>query len=190
MEAVVGGNAPAVLDSQCGIFTSNTPRSRTMRGMEALSGKHSARRAASGSWRRLATRARRSSSWEPTDVPRINAIGEVGIDMLRKIGMNVDVVATDWGTTVQRITRKQPIADGGWSIFGVMWGGYDWYSPAGDASLRGNGLNAWFGWPDAPKLEALREQWLRAPDVATQKALARDIQLQAFEDVPCMPLGL
>jgi len=29
-----------------------------------------------------------------------------------------------------------------------------------------------------------------AADLATQKALARDIQLQAFEDVPCMPLGL
>src|SRR5580700_11777397 len=94
--------------------------------------------------------------------------------MLSKIGLNVDYVATDWGTVVQRITRKQP----------------GWYSPAGDASLRGNGMNSWFGWPDAPKLEALREQWLRAPDMAAQKVLARDIQLQAFEDVPSMPLGL
>jgi peptide/nickel transport system substrate-binding protein len=34
------------------------------------------------------------------------------------------------------------------------------------------------------------DQWLRAPDLATQKTLARDIQLQAFQDVPCMPLGL
>jgi len=91
---------------------------------------------------------------------------------------------------VQRITRKQPIAEGGWSIFGVMWGGYDWYSPAADLTLRGNGTDAWFGWPDAPKLEALRNQWLRAPDLATRKALARDIQLQAFQDVPCVPLGL
>ena len=72
------------------------------------------------------------------------------------------------------MTRKQPIAEGGWSIFGSMWGGYDWYSPAGDPALRGNGMNSWFGWPVAPKLEALREQWLRAPDLATQKALARD----------------
>ena len=55
--------------------------------------------------------------------------------------------------------------------------------------MRGNGMNAWFGWPDAPKLEALRNQWLRVPDLATRKALARDIQLQAFQDVPCVPLG-
>jgi peptide/nickel transport system substrate-binding protein len=45
----------------------------------------------------------------------------VGADVLSKIGLNIDYVATDWGTVVQRITRKQPIAEGGWSIFGVMW---------------------------------------------------------------------
>jgi hypothetical protein len=33
-------------------------------------------------------------------------------------------------------------------------------------------------------------QWLVAPDMSTQKALASDIQLQAFTDVPCLPLGL
>jgi peptide/nickel transport system substrate-binding protein len=98
-----------------------------------------------------------------TDVARISAICQVGADVLSKIGLNVDYVTTDWGTVVQRITRKQPIAEGGWSIFGSMWGGYDWYSPAGNAALRGNGMNAWFGWPDAPKLEALRDQWLREP---------------------------
>jgi peptide/nickel transport system substrate-binding protein len=91
-----------------------------------------------------------------SDVARISAICQVGADVLSKIGLNVDYVTTDWGTVVQRITRKQPIAEGGWSIFGSMWGGYDWYSPAGNAALRGNGMNAWFGWPDAPKLEALQ----------------------------------
>ena len=44
--------------------------------------------------------------------------------------------------------------------------------------------------PTAPKLEALRDQWLRATDLPTQKALAADMQRQAFEDAPCMPLGL
>jgi peptide/nickel transport system substrate-binding protein len=125
-----------------------------------------------------------------TDVARISAICQVGADMLSKIGLNVDYVSTDWGTVVQRTTRKQPIEQGGWNIFGSMWGGYDWYSPAGDAALRGNGPNAWMGWPTLPKMEALRDQWLRAPDMPTQKALASDIQAQAFSDVPCLPLGL
>ncbi len=125
-----------------------------------------------------------------SDVPRIAAICQVGADVLSKIGVNVDYQSVDWGTVVQRITRSQPISEGGWSIFGSMWGGLDWDNPAGDLALRGNGKNAWFGWPTAPKLEAIRDQWLRATDLPTQKALAADMQRQAFEDVPCLPLGL
>jgi peptide/nickel transport system substrate-binding protein len=124
------------------------------------------------------------------DVPRITAICEVGADVLGKIGLNVDYVATDWGTVVQRITRRQPPAEGGWSIFGSMWGGLDWDNPAGNAALRGNGKDAWFGWPTAPKLEAIRDQWLHATDIPAQKTLAADMQRQAFEDAPAMPLGL
>ena len=124
------------------------------------------------------------------DVPRITAICEVGADVLGKIGLNVDYVSTDWGTVVQRMTRRQPVAEGGWSIFGSMWGGMDLGNPAGNALLRGNGKDAWFGWPTLPKLEALRDQWLRATDLPAQKSLAADIQRQAFEDAPAMPLGL
>jgi peptide/nickel transport system substrate-binding protein len=124
------------------------------------------------------------------DVPRITAICEVGADVLGKIGLNVDYVSTDWGTVIQRMTRRQPVSEGGWSIFGAMWGGLDLDNPAGNLVLRGNGLDAWIGWPTAPKLEAIREQWLHAPGLATQKALAADMQRQAFEDAPAMPLGL
>ena len=46
------------------------------------------------------------------DVPRINAIAEVGADMLRRIGMNVDEVAADWGTVVQRSVSRQPLDKG------------------------------------------------------------------------------
>ena len=57
------------------------------------------------------------------DVPRINAIAEVGADMLRKLGMNVDVIATDWGTTVQRSVSRQPPDQGGWHMFAAFTGG-------------------------------------------------------------------
>jgi peptide/nickel transport system substrate-binding protein len=50
--------------------------------------------------------------------------------------------------------------------------------------------DAWFGWPTAPKLEAIRDQWLHAPEAPARKALAADMHRQAFEDVPCLPLGL
>ncbi len=124
------------------------------------------------------------------DVPRITAICEVGADVLTKIGLNVDYVSLDWGTVVQRIYNKAPTNEGGWSIFGSMWGGLDWDNPAGNAALRGNGKDAWFGWPENPKLEAIRDQWLHATDPAMLKSLAADMQRQAFVDAPCMPLGL
>jgi peptide/nickel transport system substrate-binding protein len=125
-----------------------------------------------------------------TDVARISAVCQVGADMLSKIGFNVDYVSTDWGTVVQRMTRPQPLDQGGWSIFGSMWGGWDWDNPACNLALRGNGKDSWYGWPKAPKLEAIRDRWLRATDLSTQKALAAEMQLQAFEDAPIMPLGL
>jgi peptide/nickel transport system substrate-binding protein len=124
------------------------------------------------------------------DVPRISAICQVGADMLTKIGLNVDYVSLDWGTIVQRNQRQQPPAEGGWNMFGSMTGGLDWDNPACNPSTRGNGRAAAAGWPTAPKLEAIREQWLRATDLASQQKLAAEMQRQAFIDVPSLPLGL
>jgi peptide/nickel transport system substrate-binding protein len=56
-------------------------------------------------------------------------------------------------------------------------------------SLRGNGADSWFGWPTAPKIEALRSAWLEASDLNTQKKICAEIQAQVFEDVPYIPLG-
>lgn len=188
MEAVAGEAGPDVINDHVGFFAPSSPYASEA-GMKLLDEKHDPG-ALKQEVERAGYKGEKVVFLGATDVARINAICQVGADMLSKIGLNVDYVSTDWGTVVQRTTRKQPLAEGGWSIFGSMWGGYDWYSPAGDAALRGNGADAWFGWPTAPKLEALRDQWLLAPDMASQKALAQAIQRQAFEDVPCLPLGL
>jgi peptide/nickel transport system substrate-binding protein len=185
MEAVVGGNAS--YDARCGIFTPGTPLA-TDAGMEALNGTHSPdeiRRELEAS----GYKGEKVVYLAPTDVPRINAIAEVGADMLRKIGMNVDEVDTDWGTTVQRSVSRQPPDKGGWNMFASFTGGYDMTTPATAQLLRGNGARAYNGWPDLPKLEALRAAWLVADDPATQQALARQIQAQALTDVPYIPVG-
>ena len=124
------------------------------------------------------------------DVPRITAICQVGADMLTRLGMNVEYQSLDWGTIVQRGYRQNPISEGGWSIIGSMTGGLDWDNPACSSALRGNGKVSNNGWAKAPKLEELRDRWLRAPDIATQKLLAAEVQRQAFVDVPILPLGL
>jgi peptide/nickel transport system substrate-binding protein len=62
-------------------------------------------------------------------------------------------------------------------------------NPAGQVFLRGTGRAATVGWPTSPKIEALRDAWFKAPDLAAQKVLADQLQLQAFQDVPYIPLG-
>ena len=62
-------------------------------------------------------------------------------------------------------------------------------SPAAHGFLRGLGRKSLFGWPDMPKVEALRSEWIDATDPAEQKRLCQEIQLQAFRDVPYIPLG-
>jgi peptide/nickel transport system substrate-binding protein len=185
MDAVVGGNAD--YDAHCGIFTPNTPLASDA-GMEALNGTH----AIADIKRDLEAAGYKGEKvvyLSPTDVPRINAIAEVGADMLRKIGVNVDEVSTDWGTTVQRSVSRQPPDKGGWHVFVAFSGGYDMSTPATHQLLRGNGAHAYNGWPELPKVEALRDTWLAADDLPAQRAVARDLQAQALIDVPYVPVG-
>ncbi len=124
-----------------------------------------------------------------TDYPTLNALALVGVDMLKRCGFNVDVVATDWGSVVQRRSSRNAPDKGGWNVFFTSFTGLDEYTPAGYLGLRGNGTAGWFGWPTAPKLEELRAAWFAAPDAAAQKTIGAAMQAQAFVDVPFLPLG-
>jgi peptide/nickel transport system substrate-binding protein len=125
-----------------------------------------------------------------TDQPTNNALSNVAADVLKRVGMKVDYQATDWGMVVQRRALNKPPAEGGWNLFCTGFSGLDFFTPASHLALRGNVKGAWFGWPDDPKLEVLREAWFNAPDMAAQKQIGTEIQLQAFQDVPYYPLGL
>ncbi len=184
MEAVVGSNA--AYDAQTGLFTSGMPMANGA-GMAALSGKNDMA-ALKKDLMAAGYKGEKVTFLEPTDVPRINAIGEVGADMLRQLGMNVDLIATDWGTTVQRSVSRKPPEQGGWNAFVAFSGGYDMSTPGSHQLMRGNGEGAYNGWPTLPKLEALRDDWLFA-DPADQPRIAQALQVQAFEDVPYLPLG-
>jgi peptide/nickel transport system substrate-binding protein len=124
-----------------------------------------------------------------TDLPNLKALGDVAADMLQRAGFNVDYQVMDWGTVVQRRAKKEPVEKGGWSAFGTFWAGLDLATPASNAFLRATGETSAIGWPKSDALEALRQQWLDAPDIAAQKRLAVDIQKQAFIDLPYVPLG-
>ena len=125
----------------------------------------------------------------PMDIPSTKALAEVTADMLTKIGINLDAQAVDWATLVQRRVKMDPVEQGGWSIFQTSWGGVDQFNPAVHVFLRGNGKDGLFGWPASPRIEELRAAWFKAPDVAAQKTVCEQLQLQAFQDVPYIPLG-
>ncbi len=124
-----------------------------------------------------------------TDFPVLKAMADVAADSLKRAGMNVDYVATDWGTVVTRRAKKDPVDAGGWSAFCTAWAGADQINPAGHISLRANGDKAWFGWPDDPKIEQLRDAWFAAPHVAAQAGICDEIQKEAFQSVPYIPMG-
>jgi peptide/nickel transport system substrate-binding protein len=124
-----------------------------------------------------------------TDLASINACGLVGADLFSRMGFDVDYVGTDWGTVVQRRASREPLDKGGWSGFFTFWSGIDHWNPAGHNALRGNGQQAWFGWPEIPGIEAQRDAWFDAPDEAAAKAATREIQRLAFESVPYVPTG-
>lgn len=124
-----------------------------------------------------------------SDFPTIAALSQVTADLLRRLEVNLEFVATDWGTVVQRRASREPIERGGWNIFHTTWAGPDWFDPASAVGMRANGTGAWFGWPTSERMEALREQWFDAPDTATQKRIATEIQREAFRVVPHIPLG-
>ena len=125
----------------------------------------------------------------PSDYPRINALALVAADMLQRCGLNVDLQAMDWGSVIRRRASKAPAASGGWNVFITTFTGLDMASPATNLALRGNGANSWFGWPDAPRLEELRNAWFAAGDDSARQAIVASIQQQAFQDVPFLPLG-
>ena len=119
----------------------------------------------------------------------LKALAEVSIDTLKKLDLNIDAQTMDWPTVMQRRAKTEPVEQGGWSLFDTSWPGLDMMIPTGHTYLRGNGRAAAPGWPNSPKIEALCDDWLNASDLATQKAIAKRLQLQAFEDVPYIPLG-
>jgi peptide/nickel transport system substrate-binding protein len=126
----------------------------------------------------------------PQDVPNQRAMTDVAASMMRRVGMNVDYQAVDWGTIMQRRANKAPPDRGGWNAFCTRFLGSEMLSPAVNSPLRSNGERAWFGWPSSSDMEALRQEWFDAPDASSQKAIAARIQEQAFVDVPYVPLGL
>ena len=126
---------------------------------------------------------------DATDQPIVHAQSLLTLEMLKKIGLNAEIQAGDWGTLITRRAVKEPVEKGGWSIFHTWLVGPDMVNPAVNFPIRGTGDKAWFGWPTDAKMEELREAWFNAPDAASSKKAADAVQRAAFEFVPIIPTG-
>ncbi|MDK4717897.1 ABC transporter substrate-binding protein [Rhizobium sp. CNPSo 3968] len=124
-----------------------------------------------------------------TDIPWIHSASLVVEQLLREIGMTVEVQTMDLGTYFTRRNSTEPVEKGGWSALVSGAGSVDFLSPAQHLALRGNGLAGWPGWPDDPELERLRAEWMKTGSQAERKKIASDVEAHAFQSVPYVPLG-
>jgi peptide/nickel transport system substrate-binding protein len=125
----------------------------------------------------------------PTDFVTIGPMGNVTYDLLRKLGMNVEIVETDWGTVTQRRASKEPVEKGGWSILHTWAPSNVIANVVEHAFVRGLGGTGWYGWFGDEEIERLTENWLRARTDEERVAITDLIQVRAFEMVPAIPLG-
>lgn len=172
---------------EAGVFLSGTPMANDA-GMAALRGPRDMDKVK----RDLAAAGyagEKTVLLQANDFPLLKALSEVAADMMTRAGMNLDVVAADWGTIGARRASKEPVDKGGWSAFTSGFSGAGMLDPVANLGLRAHGQRAWFGWPDSPELEQLRRDWMDAPDTAAQQQVARAIQERFWIDLPYLPLG-
>ena len=185
--SAVNGDDPKMRFTPTGLFCPGTPMATTV-GLEIFAKPDYA--AAKREILAAGYKGEKVVILAPTDFPILKALADVCADAMKQAGLNVDYQAMDWGTVVQRRAKQDPVEKGGWNVFNTFWGGLDQFSPVAHTFLRGLGAKGGLpGWPSSDRLEELRQQWLDAPDLASQKKIAEELQKQALIDVPYIPLG-
>jgi peptide/nickel transport system substrate-binding protein len=142
MTAMMGDDT-SLWSTPLGFFAPSSPLASNV-GMSALTGPRdygAVKTALEKAGYQGETVALMSATDQPTNYP----LALVAADMLKRVGVSVSYQATDWGTVVQRRAITRPPSEGGWNLFCTGFSGLEWFSPASNLPLRGNGKNAWFG---------------------------------------------
>ncbi len=129
----------------------------------------------------------------PSDFPSIRQESLVADALLKTLGLNVEFASMDWGTMIARRNNNADLPEkGGWSTYCTWWTGLSISSPALSLPLWTTGADAKAWWrPQDAQMLKMRADWFDAPDLATQKSMAADIQRRAYDEVvPFVPLGL
>ena len=122
------------------------------------------------------------------DLPHHKAWGDVTVHILKRLGMNVEFAAIDWGTVVARRAQKKPPSQGGWHIYHTSIYGVDCVTPT-SIFQHADGSSAVNGWPNIPAVEAEIAAWFDATTLEEERAAMRRFNKAALEQVLYAPLG-
>jgi peptide/nickel transport system substrate-binding protein len=178
IQSVVGEQTD-LMRTGVGVFLPGSPFASTV-GMEALTGPRDLE---------LARKLVRESGYNgekivqmaASDIATNAAYSQVGYQMMKQCGLNVEYQSMDWGTMLSRWNAKETTEKGVWNVFCVGWAGLWITNPGSHLPLTGNKPN--------PKMEALKEAWFDAPDLAAQRKVTDEMQRLAFEEPPFIPVG-
>ncbi len=125
-----------------------------------------------------------------SDIPAYQQMSLVTADLFKRIGINVDLQLSDWGTVSARRAKKDPPAQGGWNVFHTTANGAQLASPLTSPSTitTCDGKN-FVGWPCDQTEEDMRIQYIREPNATKQRQLLERMHERQWQSVPYVPLG-
>jgi peptide/nickel transport system substrate-binding protein len=118
---------------------------------------------------------------DPTDHPVLHPFTLVSAESLRRVGLNVKLVAMDWATLGQRRTSREPVANGGWNLFHTWWIGGDVINPLTGVGFAAVGEQGWPGWHKDEASEKLRADFANAQTAEAAKKAAAEFQRRTYE---------
>lgn len=125
----------------------------------------------------------------PADLPSGSALAPVTEQLLKSIGLNVQVDSMDWNSLLARRNRNVPVSEGGWSIAWGIWTNLDLMNPLVNLNLDGRGNRGYVGWSDFPEFDRLREAFSFETDHAKQMEIAAQLQRLSNDEAFSIPLG-
>ena len=111
-----------------GIYCPGTPYA-TEAGLEPLTGPRDTAKAAAA-LKAAGYSGQKIVFLAPADSPETAALSDVGVDMLKRCGMNVDMQVSDLSTAMTRRVSTAPERVASWDCFITRFGSLDLSSPA------------------------------------------------------------